>query len=130
LLPDERVSPGAALLPVFLHRDDAVRFGLPAEQPQPVEEVPHEEAAPAPGPAARSRSGRKPGQSPIAREACAAAKAILNDAAQHPKRPHGRRIALARMIRKRAKFKNYKLETIADYIRDIVAEWEKANPGK
>jgi hypothetical protein len=77
-----------------------------------------------------TRPGRKAGQSPAQRAMCQMAMSILSNDRWRPKQRHGRKMAIARMIKTRKDFKMYKTETIADYIRDEVADWETKNPGK
>jgi hypothetical protein len=72
--------------------------------------------------------GRKPGVRPKQQAMCAAATNILDNDRRRPK-PQGRNRALARMLIKQEDFKDYKLETIEDYIRSEVRGWEKKNPG-
>lgn len=72
--------------------------------------------------------GRKPGQPPAQGEMCKAALNILKDNALRPPRGHGRVTALARQIL--PGHPGYELDTVADYIRAVVREWEDQNPSK
>jgi hypothetical protein len=79
--------------------------------------------------AATSRPGRKPGRLSPQRAMCEMATDILNSDRRRPKRRHGRRTAIARIIQKDKRFEMYKPKTIAAYIHDIVVAWEEHNPG-
>src|SRR5262245_20883451 len=77
----------------------------------------------------KAAPGRKPGVSPKQQAMCEVAKNILNNDRRRPK-PQGRNRAIAKKLIKQKNFKDYKLETIEDYIRSEVRGWEKKNPGK
>jgi hypothetical protein len=77
----------------------------------------------------KTTPGRKPGVPPKQQAMCKAARNILENDRRRPK-PQGRNAAIARMLLRQKEFKDYKPETIEDYIRAEVREWEKSNPGK
>jgi hypothetical protein len=110
----DRTTPGPHIEPPSADQTECA----PGPQPEPLA-----------GRAMRtSQRGRKTGQSTAMRDMCKMADKILNGR-RCPKRRHGRTVAIAGMIAKHRKFKDYAPDTIAKYISSTVAAWETKHPG-
>jgi hypothetical protein len=63
---------------------------------------------------------------------CEEAKKILANPRKRPKKKHGRKMAIAKMLtdEKTGKFKHLKTKSVVRYISQTVRDWEKENPDK